>query len=167
MRRHAALILIFRLQLCLRVAMRLRDKRLVLFIHILEHIGGIELVAVLMVEARRFDLPALLGDERLQLLFARGGSRFHLPARLSNGVRVGLCARRDALAVKVDAAGGDVVQLYDRAAGRGLAAAGLAHQTENLAALDVEGDVVNSLNRLKVLTQMVDLQQNFFILIRH
>ena len=50
------------------------------------------------------------------------------------------------LAVEDDLAGGRLVELQDRAAGRGLAAAGLADETEGLALLDLEGDAVDGLD---------------------
>ena len=46
-----------------------------------------------------------------------------------------------------DLAAGRLVELQDRAAGRGLAAAGLADQAERLALLDLEGDAVDGLDR--------------------
>ena len=51
----------------------------------------------------------------------------------------------DELAVIVDFAGGGLVEMQNRAADRGLAAAGLADQAERLAPVYGEGHVVNGL----------------------
>ena len=54
---------------------------------------------------------------------------------------------RQVLALEDHLAGGRLVELQDGATGRGLAATGLAHQTERLTLLDVEGDAVDGLDR--------------------
>ena len=58
-----------------------------------------------------------------------------------------LAAVIDDLAVKDDAAAGGLVQLQQRAADRGLAAAGFADKAEGLARADAEGDVIDRLER--------------------
>src|SRR5215470_3743561 len=64
----------------------------------------------------------------------------HLLAQRAQGA---LVERRDVLALERDFARGRLDQSQDRAARRGLAAAGLAHQPERLAAHDVERHVVH------------------------
>ena len=67
------------------------------------------------------------------------------------------------LAVKNHLAGGRLIELDHGASAGGLAAAGLANQTQRLAAADADRDVVHSLERLlascfKELAQVGDLQ---------
>ena len=63
------------------------------------------------------------------------------------------------------------IQLQNRAAEGGLAAAGFAHQAKGLALVDIQGDAVVGLveqavsSHGEVLLQVGDLQQNLFILI--
>ena len=85
-----------------------------------------------------------------------------------DGVLVGLHTGTDALILEINAAGGDVIQLDDGAAGGGLATAGLADQTEDLALLDLEADVIDGLVhglgiQTEVLAQVFYSKQGFFI----
>jgi hypothetical protein len=64
----------------------------------------------------------------------------HVAPHAAQGLALEL---EDGLAVEADLAGGGLEQPEDRAPGGGLAAAGLAHQAEGLAAVDGEGDVVH------------------------
>jgi len=52
----------------------------------------------------------------------------------------------DVLAVELDAAAGRLEELEHRAAGGGLAAAGLPHQAEGLALAQLQGDAVDGLD---------------------
>src|SRR5262249_18712186 len=89
-----------------------------------------------------------------------GDDLAHLPARVQRAVGVledhlHAPAQRDqvaplhavdVLAVEQDLAGGRLLQPQDAAAGRGLAAAALAHQAQRLAAADREVDAVDRLH---------------------
>ena len=67
----------------------------------------------------------------------------HAPAQRPQGA---LAEVRDVLAVEDHVPVRGLVEAQDRPAERGLAAAGLAHEPERLAALDGEGDVVDGLD---------------------
>ena len=123
----------------------------VLCVHLVCHRVGVDFVALFVVESRLADFLA----RRVALL--------HFRLRRGNRVLVALHARGDALALEVDAAGRNVIELDDGAAGRGLAAAGFADQPEDLALLDVEGNVIDRLVRSEILTKMLYLQQYFLL----
>jgi predicted rRNA methylase YqxC with S4 and FtsJ domains len=73
---------------------------------------------------------------------------------------IGLEACADTDTLEVDASRGDVVKLDDGAARGGLTAARLAHEAEDLAALDVEADVIHGLIEAEILAEMLDAEQN-------
>ena len=56
--------------------------------------------------------------------------------------------RADRLSLKADFAAGRFIQVQERAADRGLAAAGFPHQAKGLAAADAEGHIVHRFERL-------------------
>ena len=135
----------------------------VLCVHLVCHRVGVDFVALFVVESRLADFLAVLGDDALQFFLARRVGLLHFRLRRGNRVLVALHARGDALALEVDVAGRNVIELDDGAAGRGLAAAGFADQPEDLALLDVEGNVIDRLVRSEILTKMLYLQQYFLL----
>ena len=108
------------------------------------------------------DLFLLLLVESGDLLAVSG-------ARRADGLLIRACARADALSLEVDVARSDVIELDDGTARGRLAAARLADETEDLALLDVEADVVDRFEfapgaHLEILTEMFDLQQGLFLM---
>ena len=110
----------------------------------------------------QFAHPLLLGfaGGGVVLVQGFGDDGTHRHARVQAGLRVledHLHARsdapqllaaqgRDVPTVEQDAAACDVVEAQDRPAGRGLAAAGFADQSQGLAPADVEADAVDRLD---------------------
>ena len=148
-------------------ALRAGQQRLVALFHFPHQFAGIELVAILVIVPRAADFRALRGDEVFQFLLPLGRGGFHFHARLRDSLLIRARARGDAVALKVDAAGGNVIQLDDRAAGGGFAAAGFAHQAEDFALFDIEAHVIDGLVFLEVLAQVLHPQQHFVLAIRH
>ena len=82
----------------------------------------------------------------------------------------------DGLAVEDHLSGGGLVQVQNRAAHGGLAAAGLAHQAQRLALVDGEGDVIHGLEGLgaeeahvdiEVFLEVLDLNERAILVFRH
>ena len=138
---------------------------LVLGLGLLHQLLGVFLVGILVVELGPLDLLLVVGDDLVELSkTGRIRAALLLLPGFLDGVLVGLDAGADALALEVDVAGGDVIDLDDGTAGGGLAAAGLAHKAEDLALVDVEAHVVHGLGRSEVLAEILYFQQHFSII---
>ena len=157
---HAELVFVLFLELLqlFGIALGILELSGILALQLLYQRSGVLLVYRLVVD--------LSGTDLLSVFFQNGivvflGDLLFLQILLSllDGILVGPDTCADTLAFEVDIAGGNIVQLDDRAAGGGLAAAGLANQTEGLALLDLEAYIVNCLQILaahaEVLAKMV------------
>ena len=87
-----------------------------------------------------------------------------LPPAPGNFILIGLGSCADALALEIDAAGGDVVKLDDGAAGGGFSAAGLPHQAEHLALINLKTDAVHRPGGTEILAKAIYFQQNISLL---
>ena len=107
------------------------------------------------------------------LLLQRGGQlcdpAIRLVLHLADQHGQAVLSGGNAQALEVHVAFSRIVEVDDGTAGGGLAAAGLAYQTENLALLDVEADVVHSLVDVvaaaEILLEMVNPQQHIVLLL--
>ena len=128
---------------------------------------GILAVRVIVIKLSALDLFLQLGDLLFTLrnLLSIAGSLqlLDLLAQSLDLILIALGTGADTLILEVDAAGGDVIDLDDGTAGSGFASSGLTDQAKNLALLDLEADIINSLNAAEVLAQVLYTQQSIFI----
>src|SRR5699024_7491896 len=146
-----------------------RSQLLVLLLHILGELLGVFLIGVVMVKLCPLDFILQLGNPGLAVGNLLAGAALLLQLldfcpELLQLLGIGEGTGADALTLEVDVAAGDVIELDDRPAGGGFAAAGLTHQAEDLALANLEAHIVHSLHRAKVLAQVLNLQQYFLII---
>ena len=147
---------------------------------------GIVLIAILVIVLGRGDLGPVLGDDLCKLgplgrdlllsISGTGGlDLYDLLIDTLLGFLDGVLVRKrtcgHALALKVNATRGDIVDLDDGTTRGGLTATRLTHKAEDLALVDVKADVVDRLvdefTGLEILTKIFYLQENFTILLIH